>query len=182
MRTVIAIVILMTLISHSALAEAEKIPTIEPGIYTPNAPFETVKQSFYVRERERPLLSTILEADTSIAVFLIDLNQAVSTESIQTIRSILPNASKQLRPPPVATFDQSTRYYSASLYCWKSESEGQLEFFVDWGDITTNARYTDSYIFVRRGTLWYFKEHGKIAPRHWIQSERYFQRACPQNP
>lgn len=179
MRTFIAIVILMAFISCPALTEAGKIPPIEAGIYTPDAPFETVKQSFYVRERERPLLSTILQADTSIAMFLIDLHQEVSTESIQAIRSVLPDASRELRRPPIATLEQSTRYYPASLYCWTSEREDQLEFFVDWADITTNARHTDSYVFVRRGTVWYFKEHGKDPPRQWTQTERYFQRACP---
>ena len=156
-----------------------KIPAIEQGIYTPSTPFENTKQSFYVRERERPLLSVISDADTSIALFLHDVTQAVSAESILTIRSVLPSARKQLRLPPLATFNKSSHYVYSSLYCWKSANMDQLEFFIDWADIATNARYTDSYIFVRRGTSWYFKDHGSVAPRQWIQTERYFQRTCP---
>jgi hypothetical protein len=177
MRTVVAIAILLAFISHPVLAESEKIPAIELGIYHPDIPFENIKQRFYVRERERPLLSAISDADTSIALFLIDVSNAISMESIKTIRSVLPSAREQLRLPPVMTFDKSHRYVGSSLYCWKSENKDQLEFFIDWGDIT-NARYTDSYIFVRQGTSWYFKNHGSIAPRHWRQTERYFQLTC----
>jgi len=181
MRSIVAIAILLAVLPRLAPAGTEKIPPIEPGIYTPSTPFENTKQSFYVRERERPLLSVISDADTSIALFLHDVMNAVSTESIQTIRSVLPDARERLCLPPLATFDTSTRYVHLSLYCWGSENKDQLQFFIDWGDVTTNARYTDSYIFVRNGTSWYFKDHGNVAPRQWIQKERYFQLTCPSS-
>lgn len=181
MRSFLAITILLVILPHLVSAETKKVPAIEQGIYTSDTPFENTKQSFYVRERERSLLSTISDADTSIALFLHDVVSAVSAESIQTIRLVLPVARQQLRLPPLATFDKSTRYVYLSVYCWKSENRDQLEFLIDWGDITTNARYTDSYVFIRSGPSWYFKNHGSVAPRQWIQTERYFQRTCPSS-
>lgn len=45
-----------------------KMPHVEQGIYQPAQPFENIKQTFYVRERERSSLPLINAASTSIPV------------------------------------------------------------------------------------------------------------------
>ncbi|MGZ4891561.1 MAG: hypothetical protein ACXV2B_04805, partial [Halobacteriota archaeon] len=60
-----------------------------------------------------------------------------------------------------------------------STNENQLEFLVEWADPMTKLRYTDSYVFAKNGSSWYFQKHGSTAPRYWAQTERYFQRECP---
>lgn len=152
-------------------------PAIEPGIYEAAAPFVDIKQSFYVRERERPLLADIAGASDAIVLFLIDMHNAGG--SAPRIRQVEDGARGALRLPPSATRPAPGRYVDTALYCWESDHPGQLKVVIEWGDIVTKARYTDSYVFVRRGTSWYFARHGSYAPWHWTQTERYFQRACP---
>lgn len=94
------------------------------------------------------------------------------------IMSVLPAAIHSLRLPPLAG-PRERRFVPTSVYCWKSENQDHLEFLIEWGDITTKARYADSYIFILRGQEWYFERHGSVAPRSWVQTERYFQRMCP---
>jgi hypothetical protein len=158
-------------------AQTGALPHIEQGIYQPTQPFENIKQKFYVRERERSSLPMVHAASTSISRFLIS---AVNPTNIPDapIANVLPEAEHLLRLPPPAS--QSTgRYVPTSVYCWKSGDQNHLEFLIDWGDITTKARYTDSYVFTQHGQDWYFEKHGSVAPRSWVQTERYFQRKCP---
>jgi len=179
MRTLLAYAIFTMCVSHTFSARAEKIPIIEQGIYQPAPPFENIKQSFYVRERERPLLGPITDASTSIARFLIAVSYKPMVIPTPAIPQVLAEGSSALRLPPIASAAKNSRYVGSILYCWKSDKPGNLEFLIEWGDITTNARYTDSYIFVKRESSWYFEKHGKIAPWHWKQNKRYFQRDCP---
>lgn len=179
MRLLVVFAVLATLVSKPALAQSARVSAMEQGIYTPEPPFENLKQSFYVRERERPLLEAITSASISIVLFLIDVTNATSTDSAFSIRFVLPQSQGLLRLPPIATFNRSMRYVALRLYCWNGEDKDRLELLIEWGDITTNARYTDSYIFVRREASWYFERHGSTTPSHWMQTERYFQRACP---
>lgn len=168
MKIMMVIAMLAALTSYPTLAQTGNIPVIERDIYRPEPPFENTKKAFYVRESERPLLATITDASTSIAHFLLYIRDPSLNKHTST-----------LRMPPTASHDQTQLYGASVLYCWKSEDKDHLEFLIDWGDITTNARYTDSYIFVRRGASWYFDRHGSTPPREWMQVERYFQRACP---
>lgn len=163
-------------ISLTGCANAGKIPRIEQGIYRPTPPLENIKQHFYVRERERPVLDLITEASIPIARFLLEFH---ASPDGSVMPHVLAEARDSLRLPPNASRDSTRRYVGSLLYCWKSKDNDHLEFLIEWGDITTNARYTDSYVFVRRGPSWYFEQHGSIPPWHWKQTERYFQRACP---
>ncbi|MQA21574.1 hypothetical protein [Rugamonas rivuli] len=160
----------------AGMAQTRRLPAIEQGIYHPEPPFENIKQSFYIRERERPLLNLITDASTSIALFLIDAHNALPGTS-----KLLAETSGGLRLPPMATVDRTMRFVGTGLYCWQSKDDDHLEFLIEWADITTNARYTDSYVFARRGPGWHFEKHGSIPPWHWTQTERYFQRACPSD-
>jgi hypothetical protein len=178
MKVRIAFAMLAALMLSACQTHTGRIPVGESGIYTPQAPFENIKQSFYVRERERPLLGTIDDASTSIALFLIDVTHASSEQLVSTIHRVLPEARDRLRLPPAAAFDPTLRYVGMRLYCWQSKETDRLEFLIEWADMS-NARYTDSYVFVRRGSAWYFDRHGSTPPWHWTQTERYFQRSCP---
>jgi hypothetical protein len=99
----------------ASCASASKFPEIEKGIYQPTQPFENIKQVFYVRERERPLLNLITDASTSIARFLTDTH----------------NAELGLRLPPMATTGGNGRYAGSVAYCWKSEEKDHLEFLIE---------------------------------------------------
>lgn len=155
------------------------LPVIEQSIYQPAPPFVDLKQAIYVRERERPLLPRIAGASDAIVAFLIDMHD--SKKSPTSIRHVLPTSQSLLRMPPQATFGQG-RYVHAMLYCWTSDRDDQLAFLIEWADVTTKARYTDSYVFVRRDATWYFEKHGTIKPLRWTKTARYFQRACPASP
>lgn len=179
MKPTVVFVALTIFVSQANLAQAGKIPAIEQGIYRPAPPFENIKQSFYVRERERPLLDLTTDASTSLARFLIDAHNMSPSKPASAMPHVLAEAQGGLRLPPMATTGGNGRYVGLVVYCWKSKEKDHLEFLIEWGDITTNARYTDSYVFVRRGPSWYFEKHGSIPPWHWAQTERYFQRACP---
>jgi hypothetical protein len=175
MKIRFAFAILAICISSASLAQPARIPAIEQSIYRPEAPFENIKKSFYVRESERPLLDNIADASTSIARFLI----ATLDASTDTIHSVRAETQERLRLPPTSTSDGALRYVGMLVYCWTSSESDQLEFLIEWADITTNARYTDSYVFVLQEDKWLFDRHGSTPPWHWGQTERYFQRNCP---
>ena len=153
-------------------------PVIEQGIYHPTPPSVEIKQRIYVRERERPLLPRINDASDSIVQFLLDMHLPKKTAAAD-VRHVLDGSRSILRLPPPATLQG--RYVGMMVYCWESESEDQLKFLVEWADVTTMARYTDSYVFVQRGSSWYFEKHGGVTPWHWTKVEPYFQRNCPTN-
>lgn len=155
------------------------LPIVEQSIYQPAPPFVDLKQAIYVRERERPLLRRITGASDAIVAFLIDLHDRKKTPA--DIRHVLPGSRSILRMPPQATSGQG-RFVDVLLYCWTSDRDDQLTFLIEWADVTTNARYTDSYVFVRQGTSWYFEKHGSVQPWRWTKTERYFQRSCPASP
>lgn len=173
MKTHDVLAALAICVSLTSYANAGQIPSIEQSIYKPTPPLENIKQKFYVGERERPILDLITEASTPISRFLLELYALPDG-------SVMPHAEARdkVRLPP-KSIHSSGRYVGAFLYCWKSTDRDHLEFLIEWGDITTNARYTDSYVFVRQGPSWHFEQHGSIPPWHWKQTERYFQRACP---
>lgn len=166
----------------SAVASSEPVPKIEQDIYRPAPPFENLKAAIYVRERERPLLPLIEDASTSIVGFLLDVF-AYGSGIRSDLPHVLPEARARLRLPPPATTpgagNTQRRFIHSSVYCWHSDNRDQLRFLIDWADVVTKARYTDSYVFVRRGTVWYFEKHDTITPRHWMQTRRYFQLGCP---
>jgi hypothetical protein len=182
MKRHFAIAVCAALTWHTALTAAEPVPKIEQGIYKPVPPFENIKQAIYVRERERPLLPLIEDASTSIAVFLLDMF-AYGSGIRADVRFVLPEARDRLRLPPPAsasgTANAQGRFIDSAVYCWRSDNPDQLRFLIEWADPTTKARYTDSYVFVRRGATWYFEKHDTIAPWTWTQTRRYFQRSCP---
>lgn len=131
-----------------------------------------------MQERERPLLQIVTSASDSLIPFLIDMHNARPPAA--NVRQVTDAARSSLRVPPEATGGRS-RFVDMMEYCWTSENDNQLEFLVEWADVTTNSRYTDSYVFVRRGGAWYFDKHGHVTPWRWMQTERYFQRACPSH-
>jgi hypothetical protein len=149
--------------------------SIDQTIYNPAPPFVDLKQSIYVHERERPLLPLVADASNSLVLFLMDITNDVA---VANIRQVMDKSRSLLRLPPHATFGDS-RFVDAMVYCWTSDNPEQLEFLVEWGDITTNARYTDSYVFIRHAGSWYFAKHGTVAPWRWTKTQRYFRRACP---
>lgn len=171
-----------TLVWHAGSASTEPIPKIEQSIYKPAPPFENLKAAIYVRERERPLLPLIDDAGTSIVGFLLDIF-AYGSGIRSDMPHVLPEARDRLRLPPPSTTPNAAntqrRFIDSAAYCWRSDNPDQLRFLIDWADITTKARYTDSYVFVRRGAAWYFERHDSVAPWHWVQTQRYFQLSCP---
>ena len=177
MKTQLASLAIALFLTQACTTIATTRPRIEQGIYHPTPPFVDLKQRIYVRERERPLLPSITNASNSIIPFLTDMRNP--QRNTAGIRHVLNGSQAVLRLPPPATFSTQHRFVPMTLYCWESVHEDQLKFLVEWADVTTMARYTDSYVFVRRGSSWYFEKHGSVAPWHWMQVERYFQRECP---
>jgi len=171
MRVRLATSLLAICMTQACTTTRATVPAIEQGIYRPAPPLVDIKQAFYVRERERPLLPHITEASDAIAHFLIDMHNGTQPAATE--------ARSTLRLPPSATLPSAGRFVNATLYCWESDAANQLKFLVEWADVTTHARYTDSYVFVKRGTSWQAATHGSYAPWHWTQTERYFQRTCP---
>lgn len=163
------------LLTQACTSNAGSQPPIDQTIYHPAPPFVDLKQSIYVRERERPLLPLVTDASNSLIPFLIDMHNGVA---VSDIRQVMDESRSLLRVPPHATFGQS-RFVDTKVYCWTSNNEKQLKFLIEWGDITTNARYTDSYVFIRHANSWYFEKHGTMAPWSWKLTRRYFQRECP---
>lgn len=155
---------------------ARTLPSIEQSIYQPTPPFVDLKQSIYVRESERRLLPLISSASDSIIPFLIDMHD--SKKTVASIRQVIEQSRSMLRVPPQATFGQG-RFVDMMVYCWTSDNEDQLKFLIEWADLTTKARYTDSYVFIRHGGSWFFEKHGTVAPSRWTQTQRYFRRGCP---
>ena len=162
-------------LTQACTSNARTPPSIDQTIYRPAPPFVDLKQSIYVHERERPLLPLVTDASDSLIPFLIDMYNGVA---VADIRQVMDKSRSLLRLPPHATFGHS-RFVNTKVYCWTSDNEKQLEFLIEWADITTNARYTDSYVFIRHAGSWYFEKHGSVAPWRWTQTERYFQRECP---
>lgn len=178
MKIHIAALGLTTFLLQPCAAQASKIPMIEQGIYRPAPPFVDLKQSIYVRERERWMLPRITDASDSIVLFLLDIDHPNGSSAFN-VRHVMDESRGILRLPPLATSPIKGRYVFMTLYCWSSDNEDQLGFVVEWGDPITKLRYTDSYIFARRGSSWDFQKHGSAAPRYWTQTKRYFQRECP---
>jgi hypothetical protein len=178
MKIHIAALWLSTFLLQACAAQASKIPLIEQGIYHPAPPFVDLKQSIYVRERERWLLPRITDASDSIVRFLLDINNPNGSSAFN-VRHVMDESRKILRLPPLATSPLKGRYVFRTLFCWSSDNRDQLGFLVEWADPTTKLRYTDSYVFARHGSSWDFQKHGSAAPRYWTQTIRYVQRECP---
>lgn len=168
-------------LSNIASASINNAPVIEQGIFKPAPPMESIKETFYVREVERPLLPQITAASNSIARFLIDTTTGPASRPHDAKRELRETVTVDPRPPPIASSDGKRRYVPSSVYCWKNDGKDHLKFLVEWGDITTSARYTDSYVFIRKGTTWSFEKHGNLPPYHWEQTAIYFQRPCPMH-
>jgi hypothetical protein len=179
MKTYLAALAITIFLLQACSAQTPKIPLIEQDIYHPVPPFVNQKQSIYVRERERWLLPRITDASNSIVLFLLDMDNAKG-DTAADVRYVMDESHAVLRLPPAATFPSQDRYVFMTLYCWSSRNENQLGFLVEWADPITKARYTDSYVFVKNGSSWYFQKHGSVEPRYWEQTERYFQRECPR--
>lgn len=182
MKRHLVIAVCAALIWNTGQAAIEPIPKIERSIYKPAPPFENLKAVIYVRESERPLLPLIDDASTSIVRFLLDLF-AYGSGIRSDLPHVLPEARDRLRLPPLATTPDTAnmqrRFIQSAAYCWRSDNPDQLRFLIDWADMMTKARFTDSYVFVRRNAAWYFEKHDTVAPWHWVQTQRYFQLSCP---
>ena len=155
MKPRVVFVALTIFVSQANLAQAGKIPAIEQGIYQSAPPFENIKQSFYVRERERPLLDLITDASTSLARFLIDSHNMSSAKPASAMPHVLADAQGGLRLPPMATTGGNGRYVGLVVYCWKSKEKDHLEFLIEWILQPTRATLTPTSLFGegRPGTL-----------------------------
>ncbi|VXC71260.1 hypothetical protein [Massilia sp. 9I] len=169
--------IIIAILSLPACTSIAAYPVIEQSIYRPLPLAVAVKQRFYVRERERPLLPTIESASNAIVRFLLDVSHPFKG-AVADVRPVLEESRPLLRLPPARSMGPG-RYVGMLVYCWESEGSDRLRFLVEWADVT-RARYTDSYVFVRRGSSWYFEKHGAIEPWHWTQTQLWFQRECPK--
>lgn len=178
MKTLFVMMAMDVVPVQASTSSAAAPPAIEQSIYRPVPQDVELKKAIYVRERERPLLARITEASSAITEFLLDIHNAQG-DTVTGIRHVAREAQPALRLPPFATTPVRGRYVFMTVYCWQSEHEDQLTFLVEWADITTKARYTDSYIFTRRNGSWYFDKHGSVAPWSWTQTKRYFQPQCP---
>lgn len=126
-------------------------------------PLKFIKQAFLVADHEKPIVGTIRDASTSIASFANEVMATHADPSRSALVHVLPAAKETLRLPPEAS-NGTDRYVFSRFYCWKLADPSQLQLQIEWADVTTPQRYTDSYVFVKSGTRWYFSHHGDLAP------------------
>lgn len=141
-------------------------------------PLMHIKRGFLVAADERVIVGEINDASTSIASFIQEIFELKLGRSRDSLKHVLPEARQTLRLPPVDSRGEPDRYVAMLFYCWKSIDSDRLQVRIEWSDVTTSNRYTDSYVFRKSGPAWYFEQHGDFQPIHWLPKQRYFTRAC----
>jgi hypothetical protein len=136
-------------------------------------PLKYIKLAFSVKQDESNIVGVIDDASTSIASFTKEVAELQSEYlhrnfpsnkySRDELKYVLPEARNTLRLPPKASTGQDGYVYS-NFFCWKLLAPGVLQTNIEWGDITTPKRFTDSYIFKKIGSKWYFERHGDMMP------------------
>jgi hypothetical protein len=138
----------------------------------------SLKERFLIVDSERQLSSVINSASDSITWFIREIIDTPVSSRPDRMRYAFPEAVATLRLPPIAS-DGRGRFIVSAIYCWKIEKKIKLEFLIEWADITTNRRYTDSYVMQRSGEKWLFAGHGTVKPWNSFQSGLRGLRKCP---
>lgn len=158
---------------NAAKAQSET----ERNGFVAEEPLKYIKLAFAVKDTEKPIVGTIMDASNSIASFTKEVMASHANPSRSALTHVLPEARQQLRLPPEAS-NGTDRYVYSQFYCWKVIGKDQLQVQIEWADITTPQRYTDSYVFTKKGTAWYFSHHGNLAPFRYALAGYDFKRPC----
>jgi hypothetical protein len=142
-------------------------------------PLLHIKLGFAVEDSEKNIVEVIKDASTSIAFFSKEIAGTHGTDSKKSITYIVPEARDALRLPPEAT-NGTDRYVAMNFYCWKLLNPTKLQVNIEWADITTPRRYTDSYVFEKAGDKWLLLEHGNMEPFRYELVGYQFKRPCPK--
>jgi hypothetical protein len=150
-------------VSMTGMNNAEAQSETERNGFVAEKPFKFIKQAFLVKDNEKKIVAEIRSASTSIALFTMELMTAKANSPKDSLKHALPDSREQLRLLPEAS-NGKDRYVYSTFYCWKLIDPDQLQVQIEWADITTPQRYTDSYVFLRKGSEWYFSRHGDLTP------------------
>jgi hypothetical protein len=163
----------------TGMSNADAQSETERNGFVAEKPFKFIKQAFLVKEDEKKIVEEIKNGSTSIALFAMELMAIKTNSPRDSLKHVLPESGEQLRLLPEAS-NGIDRYVYSSFYCWKLIDPNQLQVQIEWGDITTPQRYTDSYVFLRKGSQWYFSRHGDLIPFRYSLKGYEFKRPCSQ--
>ncbi|MFZ6687642.1 hypothetical protein ACO0K0_07845 [Undibacterium sp. SXout11W] len=163
--------------SMTTTSNAEAQSVSERNGFVAEKPFIYIKQAFLVQDNEKEIVEEIRSASTSIALFTRELMATTANSSKDSLKHVLPDSREQLRLLPEAS-NGTDRYIFSVFYCWKLIAPDQLQVQIEWGDITTPQQYTDSYVFLRKGSEWYFSRHGDLVPFRYSLKGYEFKRPC----
>jgi len=163
--------------STTWMNDAEAQSVSERNGFNAEAPFVFIKRAFLVQDNEKKMVEEIRSASTSIALFAMELMATTANSSKDSLKHALPDSREQLRLLPEASNGRD-RYIFSTFYCWKLIAPDQLQVQIEWADITTPQRYTDSYVFLRKGSEWYFSRHGDLIPFRYSLKGYEFKRPC----
>lgn len=161
----------------TAMNNAEAQSVSERNGFVAEKPFKFIKEAFLVQDNEKKIVEEIKSASTSVALFTQELMATKANSSKDSLKHALPDSREQLRLLPEATNGRDLYIYSV-FYCWKLIDPDQLQVQIEWADITTPQRYTDSYVFLRKGSQWYFSRHGDLSPFRYSLKGYEFKRPC----
>ena len=161
----------------TAMNNAEAQSETERNGFVAEAPFKFIKDGFIVKDNEKKIVAEIRSASTSIALFAMELRTVTANSSKDSLKHVLPDSREQLRLLPEAS-NGTDRYVYSTFYCWKLIAPDQLQVQIEWDDITTPQRYTDSYVFLRKGSEWYFSRHGDLVPFRYSLKGYEFKHPC----
>lgn len=173
--------LLLLLIGAAMLlpSDSDAQESIGLGGFIVSPPLAYVKQHFITAEHDRPVIHLVNSASTSIAVFANSVYDHLPNALLSNIKRVLPGSQQRLRLPPSNKFDSNRRYIYMAFYCWQAVGVDRLQFLIEWADLQTKDRYTDSYIFVKSRSEWYFESHGQIAPWRSPPMKPNQLRQCP---
>ncbi|MFZ6754026.1 hypothetical protein ACO0KY_11715 [Undibacterium sp. Dicai25W] len=164
-------------VSMTAMNNAEAQSETQRNGFFAEEPFKFIKQGFLVKDNEKKIVAEIKSASTSIALFAMELRTVTANSSKDSLKHVLPDSREQLRLLPEAS-NGTDRYVYSTFYCWKLIAPDQLQVQIEWDDITTPQRYTDSYVFLRKGSEWYFSRHGDLVPFRYSLKGYEFKHPC----
>lgn len=141
--------------------------TIENGFRFED-PLLYIKDAFVVTEKEKPIVSIINEASTSIAYFAKEIAGLHYDPSLETLHHVLPESRTSLRLPPKNSPGLAGRYVNTRFYCWKLIDSAHLQVNIEWGDAGSSKRYIDSYVFKNVNSTWFFEKHGDMNSMHFL--------------
>lgn len=168
-------IVFIVMLSHISPSIAQS--TTERNGFIAQDPLRHIKLSFAVEDSEKDIIHTITDASTSIAFFAKEVLATHGTTSRESMTYVAKDKRDSLRLPPEAS-NGTDRYVYSNFYCWKLLNPTRLQVNIEWADITTPARYTDSYVFEKIGSKWIFVEHGDLEPFRYQLSGYQFKRPC----